>query len=77
MTTTVRRAVTMRTHPYATFVVQLLLADDGSIRRTRVVHIQTHTEETWPGWDETRLLYFIVGNTPQSGCRECLTELTE
>jgi hypothetical protein len=59
----------MPTQPYATFVVQLLLADDGSIRRTRVTHVQTETEEAWPGWDETRLLDFIIGQTdaPASG----------
>jgi hypothetical protein len=58
----------MTAQPYATYVVQLLLADDGSIRRTRVTHIQTQTEEAWPGWDETRLLEFIIGytDTPES-----------
>jgi hypothetical protein len=53
----------MTTQPYATFVVELLLAEDGRIRRTRVTHVQTQTEQTWPGWDETQLLDFIIGHT--------------
>jgi hypothetical protein len=58
----------MTTQPYATYAVQLLLADDRSIRRTHVTHIQTQTEEAWPGWDEARLLDFIIGyiDTPES-----------
>jgi hypothetical protein len=45
--------------PYVTFVVEFLLAEHGDIRRTRVVHIQTGTEQKWAGWDEERLLSFI------------------
>jgi hypothetical protein len=48
-----------RPSPYATFIVELLLAEHGDIRRTRVVHIQTGTEQKWAGWDEERLLSFI------------------
>jgi hypothetical protein len=48
-----------RPSPYATFIVELLLAEHGDIRRTRVVHIQTATEQKWAGWDEERLLSFI------------------
>jgi hypothetical protein len=48
-----------RPSPYAAFVVELLLAEHGNIRGTRVVHIQTGTEQKWAGWDEERLLSFI------------------
>jgi hypothetical protein len=41
-------------------VVELLLAEDGAIRRTHVVHVQTQTEQRWPSWDGERLLDFIV-----------------
>jgi hypothetical protein len=57
-------------HPYATFVVELLLADDSSIRRTRIVHIQTQTEEMWSGWDGTRLLDFILAHSADPGSLE-------
>jgi hypothetical protein len=41
-------------------VVELLLAGDGGVRGTRVVHVQTQTQRRWPGWDGERLLDFIV-----------------
>jgi hypothetical protein len=53
----------METQPYATFVVELLLAGDDRIRRTRVTHVQTQAEEAWPGWDGPRLLEFIVAHS--------------
>ena len=53
----------MGTPPYATYVVRLLLSDDRRIRGTRVTHIQTQTEEVWPGWDGARLLDFIIHHT--------------
>jgi hypothetical protein len=43
-------------------VVELLLTEDRRIRRTRVVHVQTQTEERWPSWDGTRLLNFIIAH---------------
>jgi hypothetical protein len=48
-----------RSSPYATFIIELLLEEHGNIRRTRVVHIQTGTEQKWADWDEERLLSFI------------------
>jgi hypothetical protein len=44
---------------YSTFVVELLLDAHHDVRRTRVTHIQTGTEQTWAGWDEERLLAFL------------------
>jgi hypothetical protein len=45
---------------YETFVVELLLDEQRAVRRTRVVHVQSGTEERWAGWDEERLLQFLV-----------------
>jgi hypothetical protein len=52
--------------PYATFVVELLLGQDGGVRRTRVVHVQTGAEQKWAGWDEERLLAFLGPAGPRS-----------
>jgi hypothetical protein len=45
---------------YATFIVELLLDADNSVRRTRVTQVQTETEEAWPVWEDTRLTNFFV-----------------
>lgn len=45
---------------YATFMIELLLAADNSVRRTRVTYIQKKIEETWAGWEEPRLEEFLV-----------------
>jgi hypothetical protein len=52
--------------PYSTFIVEFLLAEHDDIRRTRVVDIQTGTEQKWGGRDEERLLSFIG---PVGPCR--------
>jgi hypothetical protein len=53
---------------YATFVIELLLDEHGDVRRTRVVHVQTALEHTWPGWDGQRLLGLILRFTgPAAG----------
>jgi hypothetical protein len=51
---------------YATYVVELLLREDGSVRRTRVVHIQTGAEQRWAGWDGKRLLALMSHAGPRS-----------
>lgn len=51
---------------YSTFVVELLLDEHGAVRRTRVVHIQTGTEQAWAGWDEERLLAVLRPADPGS-----------
>jgi hypothetical protein len=48
--------------PYETFVVELLMDEQRQVRRSRVVHVQTGAEEQWPGWDEERLLRFVVAH---------------
>lgn len=45
---------------YETFVVELLVDEQRAVRRTRMVHVQTGTEERWAGWDEERLVRFVV-----------------
>jgi hypothetical protein len=41
-------------------VVELLQEERGEVRRTRVVDVRTGFEETWPDWDEERLLNVLV-----------------
>lgn len=45
---------------YATFTVELLLNEDNNVRRTRVRQVQTEVEETWAGWQDTRLMDFFI-----------------
>lgn len=47
---------------YQTFIVELLMDERGTVRRTRVVHVPTGAEERWAGWDEMRLLQFVVSH---------------
>ena len=49
----------LRQH-YATFTVELLLDEDNSVRRTRAAYVQDKTEETWVGWEKSRLADFFV-----------------
>ena len=44
---------------YATFHVELLIDADNTVRRTKTRHFQTDTEESWPGWDDQRLIALI------------------
>src|SRR5258708_35806589 len=48
---------------YATFHVELLIDQDGEVRRTKVRHYQTDTEESWPGWDQEKLLAVFRGQS--------------
>ena len=49
---------------YASFHIELLLDVDGSVRRTKVRHHQSSTDETWAGWDEGRLLALLREHIP-------------
>jgi predicted flap endonuclease-1-like 5' DNA nuclease len=49
---------------YASFHIELLLDVDNSVRRTKVHHHQSDTDETWPGWDEDRLLALLRRHIP-------------
>ena len=46
---------------YATFHVELLVDADSTVRRTKTRHYQTDTEDSWPGWDDQRLIAVIRG----------------
>ena len=42
------------------FVVELLLGEEGQVKRTKVLHVDTGGEETWEEWQGQRLLDFFV-----------------
>ncbi len=45
---------------YATFTLELLLGGENEVRRTRIMHIQGKAEETWAGWEQVRVIDFII-----------------
>ncbi|WP_420641629.1 helix-hairpin-helix domain-containing protein [Candidatus Leptofilum sp.] len=45
---------------YATFTVELLLDEDNSVRRTRVVHVQEESKKSWSGWRPKAVKQFIA-----------------
>ena len=45
---------------YAVFTLELLLDKENTVRRTRVMHVQSQQEETWAGWDDQRLIRYYV-----------------
>ena len=47
---------------YETFSVKLLVDEGNQVRRTNIVHVQKGVEENWAGWNETRLIAFVVEN---------------
>lgn len=47
---------------YETFSVKLLEDVSNRVRRTNIVHVQKGVEQNWAGWDEARLIAFIVEN---------------
>ncbi|HYB86535.1 MAG TPA: helix-hairpin-helix domain-containing protein [Streptosporangiaceae bacterium] len=49
---------------YASFHIELLLDVDNSVRRTKVRHHQSGTDEAWAGWDEDRLLTLLREHIP-------------
>jgi hypothetical protein len=44
----------------ASFVVELLFGEEGKVKRTKVLHVDTGGEETWEEWQGQRLLDFFV-----------------
>ncbi len=55
---------------YASFHVELLLDPDLGVRRTKVHHHQTDTDDTWPGWDEDRLLTLLRDRIPPTAAQQ-------
>ena len=45
---------------YETFSVKLLVDEENQVRRTNIVHVQKGAEQNWAGWDEQRLIAFVV-----------------
>ncbi|MFL7869165.1 MAG: hypothetical protein AB8I58_10075 [Anaerolineales bacterium] len=45
---------------YETFSVKLLVDEINKVRRTNIVHVQKGTEQNWAGWNEQRLIAFVV-----------------
>jgi len=44
---------------YESFMIELLLVDGKSVRRTKITHIQSGDKESWPGWEHDRLTGWI------------------
>jgi hypothetical protein len=59
-TTTERIEIASSRQHYATFTVALLLNADNSVRRMRVVHVQSGEELICAGWDEGKLITFMT-----------------
>jgi len=55
---------------YASFHVEFLLGVNGSVRRTKVHHHQSGSDEAWAGWDEDRLLALLRDQIPLMADRQ-------
>ena len=51
---------------YESFIVRVLLNDDGSIRDTRMEHIGTGEVKRWAGWEHEAMLGFIKEAAPRA-----------
>ena len=45
---------------YASYTFELLLDAGNNVRRTRAMHVQTRAESSWAGWDQDKLIKFLV-----------------
>jgi hypothetical protein len=45
---------------YSVFTIELLLDDENAVRRTRIMHVQSQEETSWAGWEESRLIQFLL-----------------
>jgi hypothetical protein len=55
---------------YASFLVELLLEDDGSARRTRMVHVQADRRDSWAGWNPGRVTRWIMEQSGMAAAPE-------
>ena len=53
---------TIRQH-YENFTVEFLLDEKNTVRRTRVVHVQSGDENIWTGWGAKQLIDFLAQYT--------------
>src|SRR5215469_8021643 len=49
---------------YESFMIRVLLNDDGSIRDTRMEHIRTGAVKRWAGWEHSAMLGFVKEAAP-------------
>lgn len=47
---------------YATFKLELLIDETGGLRRTHIAHVQSTENASWAGWEQARLIDFIVSH---------------
>jgi hypothetical protein len=45
---------------YASYKIEFLLDDGSNVRRTRINYIQNANQDSWAGWDQERLVAYIV-----------------
>ncbi len=45
---------------YETFATELMLTGDNQVLHTRLLHVPSGDEELWGGWDDKRLINFLV-----------------
>jgi hypothetical protein len=53
-------AITIEHQNSATFMLELLLDIDNSVRRSHISHIESGGEDTWDGWQNEQLVEFLV-----------------
>ena len=51
---------------YESFIVRVLLNDDGSIRDTRMAHVGTGEVRRWAGWEPSAMLGFVKEAQPEA-----------
>ena len=57
------KAVSEDEQHYESFLVRILLSEDGAVRRTTVQHVRTGQERHWPGLSQAGLFEFIDAAT--------------
>lgn len=55
---------------YESFIVRVLLNDDGSIRDTRMEHVGTGEVRRWAGWEHNAMLGFVEKAAAPAGFAE-------
>lgn len=54
------KSLAVKRQSLTSFVIELLVDEEGQSRRTKIMHIDTGREDTWKGWQERRLAEFII-----------------
>jgi len=53
----------------ASFVVEVLLDEEGSVRRTSVLHVADNVQESWPSWEPQALVDFMAERSAAGSVR--------